>query len=101
SGAAAASLPQRASKTDTPASNRLIGATTRGSVPSKVGSQFMRLFKFISREPGMWESQIKVAYKERNGAVSFILHPPNPRVVEIAVEQGVQTRRIESVSSPA
>lgn len=39
--------------------------------------------------------QIKVAYKERNGAISFILYPREPRVVEIAVEQGVQTVRIE------
>jgi len=46
-------------------------------------------------------SQIKVAYKERNGAVSFILYPPNPRVVEIAVQQGVQTVRIEITSTPA
>ena len=42
-------------------------------------------------------SQIKVAYKERNGAVSFILHPPSPRVLEIAVRDGVQTVRIELV----
>ena len=43
---------------------------------------------------------VKVAYKERNGAVSFILHPPTPRVVEIAVEQGVQTVRIELIAPP-
>lgn len=40
-------------------------------------------------------NQIKVAYKERNGAVSFILYPPPPRVVDVAVHDGVQTVRIE------
>ncbi|HJT32726.1 MAG TPA: YetF domain-containing protein [Pirellulales bacterium] len=40
-------------------------------------------------------SQIKVAYKERNGAISFILYPSPPRVVDLAVHHGVQTVRIE------
>lgn len=39
--------------------------------------------------------KIKVAYKERNGAVSFILYPSSPRVVDVAVHDGVQTVRIE------
>lgn len=40
-------------------------------------------------------SQIKVAYKARNGAVSFILHRPAARVVEVVVREGMQTVRIE------
>jgi uncharacterized membrane protein YcaP (DUF421 family) len=38
--------------------------------------------------------QVKLAYKERNGEVSVIKERPEPRVVEVAVQQGVQTVRI-------
>ncbi len=36
-------------------------------------------------------SQIRLAYKERNGEVSVILKKPQPRVTEVAVADGVQT----------
>lgn len=39
-------------------------------------------------------NQIKTAYKERSGAVSVIKRPPECRVVEVAVAEGVQTVRI-------
>jgi uncharacterized membrane protein YcaP (DUF421 family) len=40
-------------------------------------------------------SQVAHAYKERNGEVSVIPQKPEPRVVEVAVRDGVQTVRIE------
>ena len=39
-------------------------------------------------------SQIWRAYKERNGEVSVLAKREQPRVVEVAVEGGVQTVRI-------
>lgn len=37
---------------------------------------------------------IKKAYFERSGDISFIKHPSQPRVLEVKVENGVQTVRI-------
>jgi uncharacterized membrane protein YcaP (DUF421 family) len=38
--------------------------------------------------------QVHEAYKERNGQISFIKRPATPRVLEVAVQSGVQTVRI-------
>lgn len=40
-------------------------------------------------------SKVLRAYKERNGEISVIPRPPEPRVLEVAVAEGVQTVRIE------
>ncbi len=40
-------------------------------------------------------TKIEVAYLERNGKVSALPYPKEPRVVEVAVRPGVQTVRIE------
>jgi len=42
---------------------------------------------------------VRTATLERNGNVSVILAPRQPRVIEISVEAGVQTVRLELVSS--
>jgi len=42
---------------------------------------------------------VKTATMERNGNVSVILAPREPRVIEIAVEAGVQTIRLELARS--
>ncbi len=39
--------------------------------------------------------KVREAYKERNGEISFLEQPPGPRVIDIAVQNGVQTVRIE------
>lgn len=39
-------------------------------------------------------SQVRLAFKERNGEVSVLAKKGEPRVVEVAVEAGVQTVRI-------
>jgi uncharacterized membrane protein YcaP (DUF421 family) len=38
--------------------------------------------------------RVKLAYLERNGSISVIPRKPEPRVLEVAVEDGVQTVRI-------
>ena len=38
--------------------------------------------------------KVQLAYLERNGGISVIPHKPEPRGLEIAVEDGVQTVRI-------
>jgi uncharacterized membrane protein YcaP (DUF421 family) len=38
--------------------------------------------------------QIREAYKERNGEISFLKREPQPQVIEVAVKEGVQTVRI-------
>ena len=43
--------------------------------------------------------EVKTATLERNGNVSVILAPREPRVIEIAVEAGVQTVRLELARS--
>ena len=40
-------------------------------------------------------SQVRSAFKERNGDISIILRKGEPHVVEVAVREGVQTVRIE------
>jgi len=40
-------------------------------------------------------SRMKAAYKERSGEIGFVKREPTPKVVEIAVQAGVQTVRIE------
>ena len=40
-------------------------------------------------------SKIKLAYMERNGSVSVIPRPSEPRIVDVSVTDGVQTVRIE------
>lgn len=40
-------------------------------------------------------ARVRRAYMERNGKVSVIAFPPEPRAVTVAVERGVQTVRIE------
>jgi uncharacterized membrane protein YcaP (DUF421 family) len=40
-------------------------------------------------------SQVKQAYKERSGEVSVVRVPAPPRILEVAVREGVQTVRIE------
>jgi uncharacterized membrane protein YcaP (DUF421 family) len=40
-------------------------------------------------------SQVRLAFKERNGEVSILAKKGEPRVVEVGVEAGVQTVRIE------
>ena len=47
------------------------------------------------RQHGLEElSQVDKAYKERSGDISIIAKRPAPRVVEVAVQAGVQTVRI-------
>ena len=41
--------------------------------------------------------EVKEAYEERSGELSFVRRPEAPRVVDIAVESGVQTVRVEIV----
>ncbi len=38
--------------------------------------------------------KVKLAYLERNGGISVIPHKPEPRVIDVSVEDGVQTVRI-------
>jgi uncharacterized membrane protein YcaP (DUF421 family) len=38
--------------------------------------------------------RVRVAYKERSGEVGFVLKPQQPRVLDIAVADGVQTVRV-------
>jgi uncharacterized membrane protein YcaP (DUF421 family) len=40
-------------------------------------------------------TQVKAAYKERNGDISFVLGKRQPRVIELPVEDGVTVIRIE------
>lgn len=40
-------------------------------------------------------SQVRAAFKERNGDISIILRKGEPHVLEVAVREGVQTVRIE------
>jgi uncharacterized membrane protein YcaP (DUF421 family) len=40
-------------------------------------------------------SEVARAYKERNGEISVIKKKPEPKVVEVAIREGVQTIRIE------
>jgi uncharacterized membrane protein YcaP (DUF421 family) len=40
-------------------------------------------------------SQVRLAFKERNGEVSVLAKQGEPRVIEVAVEAGVKTVRIE------
>jgi len=40
-------------------------------------------------------SRVKAAFKERSGDVGFVLQERTPKVVEVAVQPGVQTVRIE------
>ena len=40
-------------------------------------------------------SRIRRAYLERNGSISVIRHDEGPRVIEVAVADGVQTVRVE------
>ena len=40
-------------------------------------------------------AQIDLAYLERNGSISLVPRKPQPRVLDVAVEHGVQTVRIE------
>lgn len=44
-------------------------------------------------------AKLKFAYLERNGSISIIPFKQEPRVVEVSVEDGVQTVRIELSSS--
>jgi len=39
-------------------------------------------------------SQVAAAYKERNGAIGVVCKPAAPKVIEISVQDGVQTVRI-------
>jgi uncharacterized membrane protein YcaP (DUF421 family) len=39
-------------------------------------------------------AQVERAYKERNGEISFIRREPTPKVVDVSVQDGVQTVRI-------
>ncbi len=39
-------------------------------------------------------AQVHEAFKERNGQISFIKQPSEPRVIDVAVQNGVQTVRI-------
>ncbi len=38
---------------------------------------------------------VRRAYKERSGQISVVRHPGQPRIVELSVENGVKTVRIE------
>lgn len=38
--------------------------------------------------------KVQLAYLERNGGISVIPHKPEPRVIDVSVEDGVQTVRI-------
>ena len=40
-------------------------------------------------------AHVQLAYLERNGGISVIPRKPEPRVVDISVKDGIQTRRIE------
>jgi uncharacterized membrane protein YcaP (DUF421 family) len=40
-------------------------------------------------------SQVHLALLERNGEISIIPHPRQPRIIELPVKQGVQTVKIE------
>jgi uncharacterized membrane protein YcaP (DUF421 family) len=43
-------------------------------------------------------SEVQAAYKERNGGIGVVKRKPEPRVIEISVEDGVKTVRIELAS---
>jgi uncharacterized membrane protein YcaP (DUF421 family) len=39
--------------------------------------------------------EVRLAHKERNGEVSFLIRKPEPRIIDVAVSGGVQTVRIQ------
>jgi uncharacterized membrane protein YcaP (DUF421 family) len=43
---------------------------------------------------GTGPEKVQLAYLERNGGISVIPHKPEPRVLEVSVEEGLQTVRI-------
>lgn len=53
-------------------------------------TEFLRM---ESRDPD--PAKIERAYMERNGKISVLPYPREPRVVDVAVKSGVQTVRIE------
>lgn len=40
-------------------------------------------------------SKVKLAYMERNGDISVLQYHPDPRILDVEVQDGVQTVRIE------
>ena len=59
------------------------------SVSAKDLEEALRIESHVT-EP----ESVKLAYLERNGGISVIPRKPEPRVVEVAVEDGIQTVRI-------
>jgi uncharacterized membrane protein YcaP (DUF421 family) len=59
------------------------------SVSAKDLEEALRIESHVT-EP----ESVKLAYLERNGGISVIPHKPEPRVLEVSVESGVQTVRI-------
>jgi uncharacterized membrane protein YcaP (DUF421 family) len=61
----------------------------RTSVSAKDLEEALRIESHVT-EP----ESVKLAYLERNGGISVIPRKPEPRVLEVSVEDGVQTVRI-------
>jgi len=62
----------------------------RGSITEADLTQALRL-QTNQSDPG----KVKRAYLERNGQISVVPYPQEPRAVTVAVEDGVQTVKIE------
>jgi uncharacterized membrane protein YcaP (DUF421 family) len=41
-------------------------------------------------------SKVRLAYLERDGQISIVPYPREPKVLDVSVEDGVQTVRIET-----
>jgi uncharacterized membrane protein YcaP (DUF421 family) len=41
-------------------------------------------------------SKVRLAYLERDGQISIVPHPREPKVLDVSVEDGVQTVHIET-----
>lgn len=65
-------------------------AMRQSSLSSQDLAEALRLGSKVT-EP----ERVQLAYLERNGGISVIPHKPEPRVVHVSVQEGVQTVRIE------
>jgi uncharacterized membrane protein YcaP (DUF421 family) len=61
----------------------------RGSITEDDLAQALRL-QIRESDP----SEVRLAYLERNGKISVLPYPHEPRIVDVSVERGVQTVRI-------
>ena len=65
----------------------------RGITGGELTSELEQALRLQSRQED--PSQIKRAYLERNGSISVIPFETEPRVLDVAADQGVQTIRIK------